>query len=163
MGYQERELQSDAARQPIPKIYNQRYVLGYNARLDGLRGWATLCVLFYHYFVPGFQAGIYGLDVFFVISGYLITKVLVKFIADEQSLGQFYWNRFLRLMPALAEICAVLVIISLLFPKLADPQSLQRDAVSSILYVANWTRAFSLGFSAPSPFIDAMMGLPQPR
>jgi peptidoglycan/LPS O-acetylase OafA/YrhL len=130
------------------KNQNPRYVLGYNPRLDGLRGVATLCVLFYHYLVSGFQAGLYGLDIFFVISGYLITKVLLKYVSDGHSLGQFYWNRFLRLMPALASLSVAIFLISVIFPALFNSLDLRDDVISSFLYVANWTRAFSLNVPA---------------
>jgi peptidoglycan/LPS O-acetylase OafA/YrhL len=147
---------SSAATRPVsasaisvrPADQNPHYILGYNPRLDGLRGIATLCVLLYHYFIPGFTAGLYGLDIFFVLSGYLITKLLLKFESDGRSLGQFYWNRFLRLMPALAVLCISIIVLSLVFPWLFDRQVLVDDIVSSFLYVANWTRAFSLHLPA---------------
>ena len=129
---------------PSPKR-NLRYLLGYNSRLDGLRGLASICVVSYHYGIPGFKAGLYGLDVFFVLSGYLITKVVLKAVSDGHSLGKFYWNRFLRLMPALAELCLAVLILSFLWPSLVNPQIARSDILSSILYIANWTRAFSLG------------------
>src|SRR3954462_15365671 len=78
--------------------------LGHVPALDGLRGFAVLAVVLYHFppdrWVPG---GWLGVDVFFVLSGFLITSLLVgeHEVAGKMSLRRFYARRALRLMPAL--------------------------------------------------------------
>lgn len=74
----------------------------YRPDIDGLRAIAVLAVVFYHYGVPGFSGGYVGVDVFFVISGYLITSL----ISDEMRAGRFsfrhfYERRIRRIFPAL--------------------------------------------------------------
>jgi peptidoglycan/LPS O-acetylase OafA/YrhL len=74
----------------------------YRADIDGLRALAVLPVLFYHLGIPGFAGGFVGVDVFFVISGYLICGMIDGDIRNGSfSLGGFYKRRILRILPAL--------------------------------------------------------------
>jgi peptidoglycan/LPS O-acetylase OafA/YrhL len=75
--------------------------LGYNPHIDGLRGVAILLVMGYHYFsgMYIFDFGWSGVDLFFVISGYLLTSRLYPYVTDKRLLQKFYWNRFLRIVP----------------------------------------------------------------
>lgn len=81
----------------------------YRKEIDGLRALAVLPVLLYHAGVPGFQGGYVGVDVFFVISGYLITSVLNGEIekGGEFSFRRFYERRARRLLPALFSVALV--------------------------------------------------------
>lgn len=115
------------------------YPLGYNPAFDGLRAVAVLAVILLHFHVPGFSGGAIGVDVFFVLSGYLITSLLLRGIARGQPLGVFYWQRFLRLAPPLVLLCAALLGIAPLFG--ASSQAMA-DSLASLLYVSNWTSAF---------------------
>lgn len=76
----------------------------YNPTLDSLRAIAILLVMFFHFEIPGFRHGWIGVDIFFVISGYLITKLLVSEYEKNGTIGLkvFYVRRALRLFPALA-------------------------------------------------------------
>ena len=68
-----------------------RTASGYRADIDGLRAIAVISVLFYHYNIPGFGGGFTGVDIFFVISGYLITQHIQKdLVAGNFSLVSFY-------------------------------------------------------------------------
>ncbi len=73
----------------------------YYPQLDGLRGIAILMVLCYHYFQNIFlcDLGWSGVDLFFVLSGFLITSRLLPYIDNKKSIQKFYWNRFLRIVP----------------------------------------------------------------
>ncbi len=72
--------------------------------INGLRAWAVLVVVMYHFGVVGFQGGFQGVDIFFVISGYLMTKIIVSGLenpAANYSVRQFYLSRAIRIIPAL--------------------------------------------------------------
>ena len=84
---------------------------GYRTDIDGLRALAVLPILFNHAGVRGFGGGYVGVDVFFVISGFLITGILLRDLeAKRHSIVEFYRRRALRIMPAL---CAMLLIVTL--------------------------------------------------
>ena len=91
----------------------------YRRDIDGLRALAILPVLLFHAHVPGFSGGYVGVDIFFVISGYLITGILARDIDCGQfSLIRFYERRFRRIIPALALMIVVTLAVSawLYFP-----------------------------------------------
>lgn len=74
----------------------------YRREIDALRGIAVLIVLFYHASIPFFEGGFVGVDVFFVISGYLITSILIEdFDEGRFSITRFYERRVRRIFPAL--------------------------------------------------------------
>lgn len=82
--------------------------MNYRAEIDGLRAIAVLPVIMYHGGIPGFTGGYVGVDVFFVISGFLITSLIVpEMLAGEFSILKFYERRARRLVPAL-----VLVVVA---------------------------------------------------
>ncbi len=117
----------------------------YRPELDGLRGIAILIVLGAHTGVPGFTdgGGGAGVTLFFVLSGYLITSLL---LAEREKSGRvdlkaFYIRRALRLFPALAAVLLVVVVVLLL--GLAPSAALEDTnygvvIVGVVLYVANW-------------------------
>lgn len=95
----------------------------------------------------GFQGGYLGVDVFFVLSGYLITSILyVEFetLGTIDLLG-FYRRRVLRLFPALLVMCAVVGLYTLLVTDL-NAGNVGKNMIASLFYVSNWTRAFNVGF-----------------
>jgi peptidoglycan/LPS O-acetylase OafA/YrhL len=113
--------------------------LKYVSGLDGLRGVAVLSVIFGHFGVPGFAvAGGYGVEVFFVLSGYLITCVLMKSMADGQSFFSFYWNRLTRLLPALLLVCSALFLVPSSY---LTTWGAALNAIGAVTYVTNWTMA----------------------
>ena len=83
------------------------------AALDGFRGLALLVVFAHHAHVPGFSAGSVGVDIFFVLSGFLITSIIApKADAGTFRLGDFYLRRARRLVPALAVMVLVYAMLS---------------------------------------------------
>lgn len=90
----------------------------YLAHLDGLRALALIGVLAFHFDTPHLHGGYLGVDVFLVLSGYLITRNIVFALgADTFSLRAFYISRIWRLLPAaLATILATLSLAFLIFP-----------------------------------------------
>ncbi len=111
-----------------------------NGALDGFRALAALAVLFFHARMPGFRGGFIGVDVFFVLSGYLITAIIREEIATS---GSFDYRRFMtrrikRLYPALLLLLIAFVACApWLFPKAAVWQ----EAVLSGSYLSNYSRA----------------------
>ena len=114
--------------------------LTYRREIDGLRAIAVLAVVLYHAGVPALPGGFVGVDVFFVISGYLITSLLVL---DWQQHGRldlvgFYARRVRRLMPALCTVIVASVAIGLLLLAPGNARDgLIHSAVASLLFVAN--------------------------
>jgi peptidoglycan/LPS O-acetylase OafA/YrhL len=87
--------------------------LKYRADVDGLRAVAVLVVLFFHAGYPGFSGGFVGVDVFFVISGFLITSLILKDLeTDSFSIIQFYERRFRRILPAMFVVILLTAIIA---------------------------------------------------
>jgi peptidoglycan/LPS O-acetylase OafA/YrhL len=83
--------------------------MAYRSDIDGLRGIAVLLVVAYHYF--GVRGGFIGVDIFFVISGYLITTILLRELSQNQfSLSNFYIRRIKRIFPALILVIASCLI-----------------------------------------------------
>src|SRR6476646_869250 len=82
----------------------------YRSDIDGLRAFAVLSVLLYHAFPDAIRGGFVGVDVFFVISGYLISSILFAEITEHRfSLSSFYGRRIRRIFPALA-VCLAAVL-----------------------------------------------------
>lgn len=106
--------------------------------LDGLRAVAALVVVFHHSHIPGFAGGGRGVDVFFVLSGYLITQLLIQ---RPVEIGEFWRRRAARLMPALLAMLAAYVILApWLIP--ADAGIAMRDALYSGAYLFDFYQAF---------------------
>ena len=84
--------------------------------INGLRAIAVIAVVFYHFGVSGFNGGFGGVDVFFVISGYLMTRIILSNIEKNRfNLIDFYLARASRIIPALAVLCVLLLIAAWFF------------------------------------------------
>lgn len=105
-------------------------LLEYRLDIDGMRAVAVLGVLFYHLGVPPFGGGFVGVDIFFVISGYLISGIILAEAADGRfSFADFYTRRARRLLPALiATIAASFAAAAVLL----SPEDLRRAALSTV-------------------------------
>ena len=107
--------------------------------IEGLRAVAVLLVVCAHYAIPGFSGGFIGVDIFFVISGYLITGILVREheISGRIALLHFYANRLRRLFPALATMLIFSGIA--IYYLLPQPQHLVQSqaAAMAALWVSN--------------------------
>jgi peptidoglycan/LPS O-acetylase OafA/YrhL len=118
--------------------------LRYNPALDGLRAVAITLVIADHCWVPGFDGGYFGVDVFFVLSGFLITQLLVNEVdaRGQIDLPRFYLRRLLRLAPALALLLAAyLAIAPIVWPHYGLWSHI-RDAALAGLYLSDYGRAF---------------------
>lgn len=113
--------------------------LGYLPALDGLRALAVLAVILYHADVLWLPGGFLGVEIFFVVSGYLITSLLLAEYRAHNSidLKRFWQRRARRLLPALfAMILAVLVFTVAALPD--EVASLRGDVVAAFTYITNW-------------------------
>lgn len=110
--------------------------LKYRPEIDGLRALAVVAVILYHSSVPGFSGGFVGVDVFFVISGFLISGIILK-QGDQFRFLEFYRRRVLRLAPALYAclLGTVAVGVVLLLP--ADLVRLVESALSGLAFSSN--------------------------
>ena len=127
------------------------------AGLDGLRAVAVLAVVFYHLNVGWASGGLLGVGVFFVLSGYLITDLLLAEREREGAiaLGRFWLRRARRLLPALW----VMLVVVTLWIVFLDPSQLggiRGALLAALLYFSNWWYAFQhvsyfASFGAPSP------------
>ena len=138
------------ALERCPVLVVKDFKLRYNPALDGLRGVAILLVILSHSHAPLFDGAFFGVDLFFVLSGYLITSLLLMENDSEGRIGfwRFYRRRFFRLMPALALFLAAYCIFApMLWPDLNDIYS---DALVSILYLADYGIAF---FDSPDTLL----------
>ena len=80
--------------------------------INGLRALAVLSVVIFHFAEEKLPGGFIGVDVFFVISGYLMTSIIInKLDKDRFNLMEFYFARINRIIPALAVLCASLLLI----------------------------------------------------
>ena len=83
---------------------------GFRDDINGLRAWAVAAVVLFHFGLPGLRGGFVGVDVFFAISGFLMTGIVVKALERGRfSVWEFYLARARRIVPALAVLCAVLL------------------------------------------------------
>lgn len=134
--------------------------LDFRPDIEGLRALAILLVVACHTGVPGLQGGFIGVDVFFVISGYLITRLLY---AEWQEHGQldiaaFYARRMRRLLPAFGFVlvCSI-VAIRVLYSPLEQSRMLN-SAFSAVLYFSNLHFALdATDYMAPSARLDPLL------
>lgn len=129
--------------------------------IEGLRAVAVLAVVLFHAGVPGLGGGFVGVDVFFVISGFLITGLLWREAGQtgSVSLRRFYGARARRLLPASATVGIVTMVASVLLLPPLQIKTVSIDAITSALYVSNyWFAATGINYFgkdsllAPSPF-----------
>jgi peptidoglycan/LPS O-acetylase OafA/YrhL len=130
----------------------------YRPGLDGLRAVAVIGVLLYHAGVRWMPGGLLGVDLFFVISGFLITSLLITELQRSGSiaLAGFYGRRARRLFPALAAVLALAVGAMALF-RPGDLVRFRGDLLASVGYVANWWfivkhQSYFVASGRPSPF-----------
>ncbi len=122
----------------------------YRADVDGLRAVAVTAVIFFHLGIPTFQNGFVGVDVFYVISGYLITSLIAKDLAAGRfSIVMFYERRLRRIFPALFTVLFVCILIGsiVLYPE--ELTKFGKSLVTTTFFVSNfyfWHSALPTGY-----------------
>ena len=106
--------------------------------INGLRAWAVLTVVLFHFGVPGFGGGYVGVDIFFVISGFLMTGIIVSALEKQNfSLWQFYIARARRIIPALVALCYILILLGWYWLPTVDYRELGIHAVTALAFISN--------------------------
>ena len=114
--------------------------MGYQPALDGLRAISVIAVVLFHAGFSWMHGGFFGVEVFFVVSGYLITSLLLDEREKQQriSLEQFWMRRARRLLPALATMLAAVAVWAAFFGSAEQQSTLKRDLPWSLFYAGNW-------------------------
>ena len=137
---------------------HHRSGFGYLPALDGLRALAVAAVLAFHGGMPWARGGFLGVDAFFVLSGFLITSLLVAEWerTGRVRLGAFWLRRVRRLLPALLLVIGVCVVTARTLLPAEEVRQLRGDGLAALFYVANWRMILRGGdyfaqTAAPSP------------
>ncbi len=122
------------------------YRLGYRADLEGLRAVAILLVVAAHAGVPWLAGGFVGVDVFFVLSGFLITGLLLRELASNGKIrfGEFYVRRLRRLLPGLLTMLVVVGAAAMMLLAPGDQQKQASAAASAVFWLSNFHFTFRL-------------------
>src|SRR5262245_4275815 len=120
----------------------ERMIFKYEPAFDGLRALAIIFVFLDHAWESAFPGGWAGVDIFFVLSGYLITTLLTNELSETGTIDyrNFYIRRVLRLWPAFA-VFLLVVVLWISVSKGPRTEAFEAVAVSSV-YLMNWNRAF---------------------
>jgi peptidoglycan/LPS O-acetylase OafA/YrhL len=142
--------------QRVPQSGEDTYVGG----LDGLRAIAVAAVVVFHFAPSVLPAGFLGVDVFFVVSGFLISRLVVREIerSGAVSLGNFWARRARRLLPALATVTVVVLCAAAISFSSSEIHDLRAQAIGTLFYCANWVIIFAKGnyftsLGRPSPLL----------
>ena len=130
----------DAASRPAGNPTSSFPSMGYQPSLDGLRALSVAVVLLYHGGFSWMSGGFFGVEVFFVVSGFLITSLLLDEHdrTDRVAFGQFWKRRARRLFPALYAVLLAVGVWTALAGSAEQQSQFRRDAWWSIFYVNNW-------------------------
>ena len=121
----------------------------YRPEIDGLRALAVLPVIFFHAGIEAFNGGYVGVDIFFVVSGYLITSVILKDIEREKfSITYFYQRRARRILPALITTIALSLPIAVILLPPSDLENFAKSIISSLTFWSNFQFSSESGYFA---------------
>ena len=114
--------------------------LNYRADIDGLRAVAVMVVILFHANIPLFSGGFVGVDVFFVISGYLITSTILKEIrAGKFTIERFYERRIRRIFPALFPVIFFTLIVEFFLFDNFSFKAFGESVIATTLFAGSWT------------------------
>jgi peptidoglycan/LPS O-acetylase OafA/YrhL len=149
--------ESRRAQRHDPQVEGSHY--GYQPSLDGIRAFAVGSVLLYHASQSWALGGFLGVDAFFVLSGFLITTLLITEWGRKGriDLAAFWVRRARRLLPALVLVVLGIAVYAAVFAAPAEVEKIRSDGLATLGYSANWKFIFSGQsyfdqFTQPSPF-----------
>jgi len=123
------------------------FTLQYRRDVDGLRAVAVISVIIYHLFPEILSGGFIGVDVFFVISGFLITQIVWREVAAEHfSFGDFYRRRVLRIFPSLILVLAASLVSGVFVLNWSDLANLGKHTLAGALFFSNFALWFEGGY-----------------
>lgn len=106
--------------------------------INGLRAYAVIAVLLFHFQIPWLSAGFLGVDIFFVISGFLMTAIIVRGLEKGSfSIWKFYMARVRRIVPALIFLIATLLVLGWFFLPTPDYKALGSQSAYSSVFISN--------------------------
>lgn len=132
----------------------------YRSEIDGLRAIAVIPVVLFHAGFEFFSGGFLGVDVFFVISGYLYTSILVEELNQGSiSLKQFYLRRIRRLIPGFLFMLLIVSFFYLLVarPSQQESESLSNSVLSSLFFYSNFYFSLNNGYFASSSELTPLL------
>lgn len=131
---------------------SQSATLRYIPGLDGIRGLAVLAVIFHHSGVSIGYGGYVGVDVFFVLSGFLITRILMRRFEKEHRVPfrHFYERRARRILPALWTMFLVLTVFTFVDPKFSTPDEYFHSVGIAAVFLTQWQVMMD---DLPGPFV----------
>ncbi|MBL3690137.1 acyltransferase family protein [Leucobacter chromiireducens] len=136
---------------------NLSYGIEYRRGIQGLRAFVALVVVLYHSSVPLSSGGIVGVDVLFVLSGFLITGIMLAEIQDTGtfSISRFYAKRILRTIPAATVVLFATAIAAAIWIPLTEWREIASEIAASAVYLVNWQHAGTTAYlnagALPSP------------
>lgn len=145
---------------PIEQSQSQgtsRFTTGFRPDIQGMRAIAVLLVLLFHAGVPFLSGGFVGVDMFFVLSGYLITGIMLSEVERTSAfrITTFYAKRVIRIIPAATVVLIATGIASWLWVPVTQWRSIGQEIIGSAMYVSNWQFAASTNYlnaeAPPSP------------
>ena len=124
---------------------NDQQLMGYEPSLDGIRAFSVIAVMLYHANIAWLPGGFLGVEVFFVVSGFLITSLLIEERESTRriDLKQFWIRRARRLLPALVVMLAATAICVAFYATDSAPD-FRRDLLPSLGYFSNWWQIFAV-------------------
>lgn len=112
--------------------------MDFRSDINGLRAIAVIVVVLFHFSISGFSGGFIGVDIFFVISGFLMTKIIsARLNKNEFSVIDFYLARGRRIIPPLAILCLAVLVVGWLLLSPIEYKSLSKHVVASITFLSN--------------------------
>lgn len=121
----------------------------YRKDIDGLRAIAVIPVVLFHSGIPFFNGGYVGVDIFFVISGFLITNIIMKQLnSDNFSIATFYDRRVRRVFPALFTVLTVTTLVAVWLMLPGEFKQFKQSLVSTLFFFSNYFFMFDVGYFA---------------
>ena len=132
----------------------------YRPDIDGLRAFAIILVLGYHIFPNQITGGFVGVDIFFVISGFLITGIILQDLrCSKFAFSEFYFRRIKRLLPTLLVVLGCTYIFGWLVLLPNDFVELSKHIIGGVSYVANFTLWLDSGYFDALPELKPLLHL----